>query len=153
MKKLIFLDIDGVLNSHDWYERREKLAPDCTREEFRKNEFDPYAVQRLQRILAETNAEVVLSSTWRLYKKDHTYIREIVCDFIDITPECTSRIRGSEIYMWMKENIPYNEPVKYAILDDDSDMLMWQQDSFFQTSFMSGLTDEITEQVIEHLNS
>ena len=28
----------------------------------------------------------------------------------------------------------------YAIIDDDSDMLLWQKDNFFQTDSYSGLT-------------
>ena len=38
------------------------------------------------------------------------------------------------------------------ILDDDSDMLIWQQDSFFKTDWKIGLTEEISDKIIEHLN-
>lgn len=39
------------------------------------------------------------------------------------------------------------------ILDDDGDMLLWQKDDFFQTSFTGGgLTGEVAERVIAHLN-
>lgn len=152
MRKIIFLDIDGVVNSHDWYERREKLPPTSSREAFKKNEFDPAAVQLLQALLVDTEADVVLSSTWRLYEEDHQVIRDCVCDFIDVTGESECRMRGCEIREWINKNIPYKErdELQYAIIDDDSDMLLWQKDNFFQTSFMHGLTQEICDKIRKH---
>ncbi len=45
------------------------------------------------------------------------------------------------------------DQLRYAILDDESDMLLWQKDHFFQTSFENGgLTEEIAKKVTEHLN-
>lgn len=73
----------------------------------------------------------------------------------DITGWSDSRIRGVEIYEWLNKNVPWDirkkNEHKYAILDDDSDMLLWQKDHFFQTSFKTGITEEIVEKVIEHL--
>lgn len=152
-RKIIFLDIDGVLNSQDWYHRRTKTSPDCTREEFDRNQFDPEAVKRLRTILGVTQAEVVLSSVWRLGEESCAAVRQNACDFIDVTPQCSSGIRGAEIMMWIRKNIPgyYDEGVlQYAIIDDDSDMLLWQKDNFFQTSNDHGLTDEIVDRVIKH---
>jgi hypothetical protein len=154
MRKIIFLDIDGVLNSHDWFERKPKLPPDSPRRDFIIEMLDPKAVQLFHLILVETNAEVVLSSTWRLHDEDREIIKEKVVDFIDVTPVSDSRIRGAEIYMWVDKNLTPEErkEMRYAILDDDSDMLLWQKDHFFQTSFMHGLTKEIADKVIYHLN-
>lgn len=51
--KLVFLDIDGVLNNHAFGEESQSssLLPSC--------------VHRLNRILMETGAKIVLSSAWR----------------------------------------------------------------------------------------
>lgn len=51
--KLIFLDIDGVLNGHDWDPKAvsNRIRPEC--------------VQRLNRIVRATEARIVLSSAWR----------------------------------------------------------------------------------------
>ena len=152
--KIIFLDIDGVVNSHAWYEKRPKLGPDHSREEFKKNEFDPEAVKILRNIIAKTGAKVVLSSTWRLSEEGREEVKRYCCDFISYTGECTSRIRGAEIHMWINDNINYKErdKVRYVILDDDSDMLMWQKDNFFRTDYKIGLTNEIADGVIRYLN-
>ena len=60
--KVIFLDIDGVLNYMDfWYKRRL---------EFEKTgkfgpSFDEEKIKILSEIVSETGAKIVLSSTWR----------------------------------------------------------------------------------------
>ncbi len=78
---------DGVFNSEDWYKRRyvmseyqnylkdkRALYSEFTKEEktkyFKENrvrdwEFDPMCVKRFNKIINETNAKIVVSSTWR----------------------------------------------------------------------------------------
>lgn len=51
--KVIFLDIDGVLNDHYWND--ESMC----------GQIDPDKVQRLNTILRETGAFICLSSAWR----------------------------------------------------------------------------------------
>ena len=56
--------------------------------------------------------------------------------------------RGHEIEAWLSQ---FNcEPESYAILDDDFDFLEGQP--IFKTQFHIGITPEIAEQVINHLN-
>lgn len=55
MRPLIFLDIDGVLNKHG-YNR-------CS--DVESSTLEPEAVARLNRIIRESDAEIVLSSAWR----------------------------------------------------------------------------------------
>lgn len=154
MRRLIFLDIDGVLNSQEWFEKRKKLKPDSSVREFYMNDLDPEAVARFKMLVMDVNAEVVLSSTWRLYEDRAKLVDEVVCDILSSTEECTSRIRGAEIQMWIHKNIKLDdrEHLRYAIIDDDSDMLLWQKDDFFQTSFLHGLTDEICDKIRKHFN-
>ena len=54
MKKIIFLDIDGVLNSETYDKNRTAGA------------IDPECAKRLNRIIKETNADIVISSSWKL---------------------------------------------------------------------------------------
>lgn len=148
MRKIIFLDIDGVLNSKETLGRSVRGQG--------VEGIDPYLTIILDRIVQATGAEVVLSSTWRHGEKSRKEIFDKVVKFIDITPVCCTRIRGAEIHSWLSNNVKgfnstYKGDFKIAILDDDSDMLMWQKDHFFQTSFEEGLTPEIAEKVIEHL--
>lgn len=156
MRKIIFLDVDGVLNSHDWWDRRKKLAPEHSRADFIENEFDPVAVERLRTLVADTGVEVVLSSVWRLGEDSQADVKKHAVDFIDVTPQCDSGIRGAEILMWIRKNVPkyYDEgTLKYAIIDDDSDMLLWQKDSFFRTDYNIGLTDEICDKIRQHFTN
>ena len=59
--KIIFLDIDGVLNSDTW--EKSKAFKNGV---YPSNSFDPFSVQLLNNIINETQAKVVLTSTWRL---------------------------------------------------------------------------------------
>jgi hypothetical protein len=64
--KVIFLDIDGVLNHEMWYKRRFRemdMENDTSRYPY--YEFDPQSVAELNRIIETTDAKVVVSSTWR----------------------------------------------------------------------------------------
>lgn len=64
--KIIFLDIDGVLNSQDWYiYRRDNVEMDSINTQYPFYEFDPRSVERLNRIITETEAKIVVSSSWR----------------------------------------------------------------------------------------
>ena len=121
--KYLFLDIDGVLNHEEWYRERIKNYKDtftCWEQEC----FDPDCVERVNRILKETGARLVISSSWRLDTKLSNIFETVglPTDF-DITP--TKNIftddrhdtRGEEIEEFLKEN-PCDQ---YVILDDDMD--------------------------------
>jgi hypothetical protein len=64
--KIIFLDIDGVLNHQKWYEFRHKNVDiKLVASEYPKYEFDPNSVECLNWITDATGAKIVVSSTWR----------------------------------------------------------------------------------------
>lgn len=147
--KVLFLDIDGVCNSAEYAERR-----------FMKTGkggllgIDKSLAEKVRRIIKETNCEVVLSSTWRLYDKARHDVRRDVCGFMDVTPNFQAgkqngrTERGYEVQDWLDR---HPDVEVYAILDDDSDFLEGQH--LFKTTFKLGLTDEIAAQVISHLNT
>jgi hypothetical protein len=141
MRKILFLDVDGVCNSAQFAyttNARGVLG------------IDPYPAFLVGKIQLDTGCEVVLSSTWRLWKEGREDVRKQVVEFIDVTPELPSRIRGEEIEKWLKDNNA--EDAVYAILDDDMDMLAYQAPNFFLTTWRDGLTPEIAKAVTEHLN-
>lgn len=147
MRKILFLDIDGVVNHQDTF-RKGELWP-----------IDPYCAFLVGKIQLDTDCDVVLSSSWRHHPEGVAECSKRIVPILDITPNLAgTRIRGAEIHEWLYKNVKgfnstYEGDFRIAILDDDSDMLLWQKDHFFQTSFTNGgLTKEIADQVIAHLN-
>lgn len=164
--KVIFLDIDGVLNSQDWYKRRTRYPAPRTMDQYHEMEFDPEAVKLLKRIIEETGAKIVLSSSWRISPDNIEAIKKFAgIEIMDITPrmrrpEGTSVEyceRGKEIQEWIEERLKSADVEcemidRYVIIDDDTDMLPEQQEHFFHTSNNFGLTLPITKEIIWYLN-
>lgn len=64
--KVIFLDFDGVLNHQDWFvRRRDEVKQDEIVAQYPFYEIDPESIKQLNRIVNETGAKIVVSSTWR----------------------------------------------------------------------------------------
>lgn len=147
--KFLFLDIDGVVN-HSGTNFKTDLWP-----------LERYSAFLVGKIQLDTDCKVILSSSWRHHPEAIPVIEKHVVPIHDKTGSSACRIRGVEIHEWLTKNVPgfYSDGYKkgehkVAILDDDSDMLLWQKDCFFQTDFnKGGLTDEIAAAVIHHLNS
>lgn len=137
--KIIFLDIDGVLNSEAYALGRGKGG---------MLGIDPEAVKIFDRIIDETGAKVVLSSSWRYSEDLIEEVKSNVGELLGITPRSRSGFRGNEVYAWLLSNDKLD--VKYAILDDDSDFHKTQP--LFKTTFKLGLTEDIANKVIEYLN-
>ena len=153
--KIIFLDIDGVLNvmSREFDEFGQL--------------FNPIFVNNLAYIIEKTNAKLVISSTWRYSGREFMMNmwrhRNLPGDVIDVTPDLGFNdyiVRGDEIKAWLDKNIDMVET--YCIIDDDEDMLPEQMNNFVKTSGNSdhpdcddigyGLTKICSEKVIEILN-
>jgi hypothetical protein len=142
--KIIFLDIDGVMNNELAY------TPSYISElERGRDDIDPRCMDLLNILIEKTNAKVVISSVWRIGEtvesmqemfNKHGFKGEIV----GLTPT-SSALRGNEILRWIKDNEEYLgqynwDYVKYVIFDDDSDMLYWQRNNFIQIDSYCGLT-------------
>lgn len=142
MRKILFLDIDGVCNSAE-HAHRNGIGKILG--------IDPYPAFMVGKIQLDTDCEVVLSSTWRLWENTRKEVSESVVKFVDCTPDFRGKgCRGDEIQDWLDRN---PDVTQYAILDDDSDMLDSQKPNFFQTTWAKGLTQEIASAVTEHLNA
>lgn len=149
--RVIFLDIDGVLNHRGWFLSRSHAADgdDIT-------DIDPEAVARVQRIVDATDARIVISSTWRLlHERDEirAFLRDrgLTGKIIDSTPSLPRLDRGDEIQLWLDSASVYpRRPNGIVILDDDADMgplLPW----LVRTTFERGLTDYHAAKAIEML--
>lgn len=142
-KKILFLDIDGVVNSATSMKAQfERLGKGAILG------IDQTLADEVRRIIEFTQCEVVLSSSWRLSDKNSEQVRREVCEFIDKTPNLLGRTdRGCEVQAWLEAH-PW--VTDYAILDDNSD---FHKDQFlFKTSWEFGITRDITIAVIKHLN-
>ena len=165
MKKIIFLDIDGVLNTQLWYTQMDRN----TYIDKYGYAFDPNAVANLKRIVEETGADIVISSSWKCMgltqMEDMWNERNLPGKIIGITPNSVSdelllhadidsmelfHIRGEEIKEWLSKH--GKRVSNYAIIDDMDNMLPEQQSHFVQTNPEIGITKEDSEKAIKILN-
>lgn len=159
--KVIFLDFDGVLNlipqGHDEY----------------GGIFHPEFVENLGRIIKETDAKLVISSSWRHGGLERMRAmwnhRGYPGEIIGITPDLWRGVKDEEFHERLERGHEiqaildqYYQITNYVILDDDTDMLMSQRGNFVQTSnninhpdcidIGYGLTKECTNRAIRILN-
>lgn len=160
--KVIFLDIDGVLNVYP--QGRDDYG----------SIFHKHFVDNLSWIIEQTGAKIVISSTWRFSGLDIMIemwkVRNLPGEVIGITPDFmhqtgTTLQRGKEIIAWIEEWEKINTKIKsYVIIDDDTDMEPEQLKNFVKTSgntthsdFVDGggygLTKECSQKVIDILNA
>lgn len=133
--KVLFLDCDGVVNCEKTFQRHRGVIG-----------IDPYMAFLVGNMIDDLDLKVVLSSSWRHSKEGIDEVSRQVYQVFDITPSC-SGIRGEEIKQWLDR---HPEVEKYAILDDDTDMLPEQFPNFFKTSWKDGVTPEIIKAVRKH---
>lgn len=164
--KVIFLDIDGVLNTGWWYTQMDRNTP----KDKYGYAFDPNAVANLKKIIDETGADIVISSSWKsfgLSELEEMWMdRGLPGKLIGITPNSVSdemllnadldhmelfSIRGIEINEWL---IKHEKRVsQYVIIDDMDNMLPEQQSHFVQTNSEVGITNENAERAINILTN
>ncbi len=161
--KVIFLDIDGVLNAHDWDEAAQS------------NRIRHRCVEQLSRILGETGAKIVLSSSWRymihcgaMTTIGFEYMLRthgafgIVHKIVGVTikdedtpgylgPEHTEgdwEPRATQIRKWLEE---HPEVASFVVIDDGD--VPGFGERFVQTDGATGLTDADADRAIAILNS
>lgn len=122
---------------------------------FNEDMLDERAIVQLKKIVEATNAEIVLSSSWRWYKetrdKVHYQLQQKGIDFVDTTPENIdiSLSRGAEIKLWLDI---HPEVEKFVILDDDDLRTEEYLPYHVKTTFRYGLTREKAAEAIKILN-
>lgn len=130
--KVIFLDIDGVLNSRRSCCAFGNFPHGYTPEQLAK--FDWVAVGLVRKACAQSGAQIVLSSAWRKIYDWQEGAKALTLPIIDKTPSMTG-IRGLEINAWLAA---HPEVTGYAIIDDNSDMLPEQMANFVHTDERDG---------------
>ncbi len=157
--KVIFLDIDGVLNTEESWDNNENEIID------RNN------VKIFKSVIDQTGAVVVMSSGWRLWFDENMmpedgysqYLYDILCEFniklFGKTPDFStaeirtrktfSHVKAKEIIAWLNEH----ETVDKYIVLDDLDLKNEEINSHLvRTNPQFGITEDDAQRIIEMLN-
>ena len=143
--KVIFLDFDGVITiPPKWYINSNKI-------------------KWIKKIVDETDAKIVVSSSWRMDSVEETIDKMIgrpkrcprnkmlywlIDNLYDVT-HTYKGLRGQEIKDWLNER---NDIENYVIIDDDGDMWDSQLYHFVQTNYEDGITETEAIRAIKVLN-
>ena len=149
--KVIFLDIDGVVNSYSTKERAPSKVIGV----------EQRLIAHIKEIVDATGAKLVLSSTWRkdwafdlMDGKDCHYLRDEFAKqdlhFMDYTPSRRDLHRGEEIKEWL-ESTEYDVE-SYVIIDDEMfDIWDLHEGHMVQTSYIDGIKPGAVKMAIEIL--
>lgn len=104
MKKVIFLDFDGVLATSRYstqLDEEGQLWTDCY-----GSLFDPVCIRNLKSIIDATGADIVATSTWKMQLgldgiRAMWNERRLPGNVIGVTPDTDILCRGSEIDEWL----------------------------------------------------
>lgn len=165
MEKIIFLDIDGVLNYNSWNQNHQCEISDGVL-------IDENKVKLLCKIIEATSAGIVLHSGWRFWfndtieptRKETQKLVEILgknqITILDITPDFStdeikktkkySLVKAKEILSWLHE---HPEIKNWIVIDDlylhDDEVEKHQ----IKTNQETGLIQEDVELAIDMLNN
>ena len=138
--KVVFLDIDGVLNNDKNLRKRGTVSMD------NESCFDPASVAVLAQLIQKSGAKVVLSSMWRFWNtpKEIEAMLEtfgVKVDIIDTTTTEHSDHRGEEIAEWLSK---HPEVTAFVSLDDDTDVGRCEAvaKNWIQTTYWDGLQEQ-----------
>lgn len=175
--KVLFLDIDGVLNSENWFAYRiycvknnmfnilmNFVDTDDRNIKHKLTMLDDRAIANLNRIVEETGCKVVLSSSWRSSRKSVNDLTQYILkikgfkyELYGVTPRIQrdefGTQRGEEIQMWMDKESEKNKIESFVILDDDTDILPEQMKNFIHIDGQVGLIDKDVVTAIKILNN
>lgn len=146
--KIIFLDVDGVLNGYNfWNQLGWLIVSKINNNKIKgwyRNSTEPFGIhtlkfRRLAKIVRKTGAKVVISSSWRrrltqtpFEKMDknelkfHNLCNKYNIDIYDITPYSADGRRDKEILTWLAKfetdrmlSGRHDKNYKFVILDDE----------------------------------
>ena len=160
MTKLLFLDVDGVLNSQATWEAMV-AGHGCHKSG--DEAVCPELMARVNRLIEVSGAQVVICSSWRfnsvtrtaeLFKK-----RGLVGRVIGCTPRLENykngmyqgRVRGDEIQAWLDSYITPRRPVEAFVIIDDNDEMSTVKGHLVLTDADVGITDADVERALQIL--
>lgn len=147
MRRLLFLDVDGVLNH------------------LKSDDLCPVALGLLGEVVGRTSCEIVLSSTWRLYPEscerlEAAFLNHGIPKWVGSTPyirydgskpHLRVQPRNDEIKAWLLENLKGSARV--MVVDDERDAEIQDRiegvvSEFVRTDYDNGFTREHASRVI-----
>lgn len=157
MSRVLFLDIDGVLNSNFWNASHQKEISDGTL-------IDEGKIKILASLVKRTGAKIILHSGWRFWfdsdlRPLRTEAERLVELFANegltiagVTPDLTteeirktkkfSLVKADEILMWLKT---HEDVTEWVVLDDLDLHNCEVEQHQVKTNYTVGLTVEDTE--------
>ena len=130
MRKVVFLDIDGVLNSNFWNENHQREISDGTL-------IDESKIKLLCKLIEKTEAEIILHSGWKYWfdsdlkplRREAENLRILLekegVAIAGVTPDHAteeirktkkfSLVKADEILAWLKQQ---EEIDRWVVLDD-----------------------------------
>lgn len=157
MRKLLFLDVDGVLNNAGDYESQGFGALGLKR------------MRLLKAVVEIAGCEIVISSSWRhsdeLLSRLEKAFDKFELSWVGLTdrsPEAS--FRRDEITAWLRRNIPVGEQLIVGVVDDDDDADLGldlgfslsrivARFAFFETDWLVGLTSDIVNNMVAFFTS
>ena len=151
--KIIFLDVDHVLNSinklSEVYQKTGKPHSSYA------YPFDEKCLQNLKLIVQETDAKIIVTSTWRKEELGRTTLLRVLKEYelddlvIGYTPILSGKAREYEINQFLSV---LSEVPNFVILDNDSDM--GELTPFLvKTNWRVGLTYENAQEAIKKIKA
>lgn len=151
--RIVFLDIDGVLNHEGTSHRVNEVCDDA---DHGMLGVSPECIAALSHLVLITGAEIVVSSTWRKLHslgriermlRRHGYVGPRI---FEQTPRLGGLARGFEIQAWL--DTQEVKPEAFVILDDDDDMAHLLHRLVRCNPYAGGLTKETAARAIAMLH-
>ena len=151
--KVVFLDIDGVLNSYQYLSRTSMEDAGIY------DELDPQKVDLLQKLVVQTGASIVLSSSWRESFENMMPLDYVARSLLAVLKEHSLSIYGmtpllkgqrdGEIRQWLA---CHSEVDSFVVLDDEHYNWKELEAHWVKTSYYVGLTEQNLQQAVDILN-
>lgn len=162
--RVIFLDVDGVLNTDGYLEAQTKRKNGIFSYTMIFN-FDPQSMDNLKKIIEATNSKIVISSSWREgMRYNDLFWRTLINNLekaglgdriLGVTPisrKKSSRIsKGNAIKEWLRQNRHLNIK-KYIILDDEIESCEDICERLLLCDSYTGIDNYIREEAIKMLS-
>ncbi len=161
--KVIFLDIDGVLNSEKTLMRNYNIKSE---KGIRPEDIDEEKVEYLSKIVKETNSSIVLSSSWRTFfnfrdnellplsnHKDAVCLYELFLKYDIPLIDKTGRDKGARREEEIKEYLDNHQEIEnYLIIDDECFNLNEEMNKHYLKTTFYGDGGLLKSQIEEGIN-